>query len=648
MNGRSSRRHPGRAIAALVLVIASGSCGDSKGPATATPGDTPGTAPPGAEQCDWPMWGHNVSRTFSYPCATGISPSTVKNLQQRWFFPSADVVTATPAVVDGTLYVGDWAARFYAIDVDTGAAKWTFQADVAKHVYAGQIVSSAAVADVGGIRTVYFGDGPIMYALRADTGDVRWKHSVGTGAVDDYTEIESSPLVVDGKVIFGTDVHNHEDQRAGVYALDAATGTPVWSYDPDEGQPGSGCVDVWGSVAVDPGRRGVYFGTGSCDTTHMRWQPTSEAIVAIDLDTGRRRWAYQPHQASPADLDFAGAPNLFDADGTPVVGLGNKDGVYYAVNRDTGELVWKARATDGGAAGGFIGPTAYARGIIAGGTAVGSPPYVHAFSADGGSVLWQNAKPQATYAASVEANGVLFLGGVDFTFRAMDLKTGEVLWSQAMPGSVAGGAVVVGDDVFAVNGLREPGQDKRSTTSGIYRFSLHAAPGGASGGSPSSTSSSSAPTTAPPIGDLALQNASGSQPCIGSPCPMRFLNNVPAGLAPTITLEITPDPYRVVITSSGLGRPEQWIKAGSDAAEKGATSFALFASESDETLQGGLVCVLDAAGSCTSGALPRLATYNRLTLLAVSDTTAMPSPSEGIARLVVTTSFDPPLTPVGL
>jgi polyvinyl alcohol dehydrogenase (cytochrome) len=647
MGAGSRARRASRIAGAALLVVVLVACGNGKGPATGAPGEaSPGGTAPAGSDCNWPMWGQNLSRTFSYPCATGISPRTAKDLQQRWFFNTTDVVTATPAVVDGTVYVGDWAATFYAIDAETGVPRWTFQAEVAEHVYAGQIVSSAAVADAGGVRTVYFGDGPTLYALRADSGAVRWKKNIGTGAPDDFTEIESSPVVVDGKVIFGTDVHNHQDQRAGVYALDAASGADVWRYDPDEGQPGSGCVDVWGSVAVDTARHAAYFGTGSCDTKDVRWRPTSEAIVAIDLADGHRRWAYQPHQASAADLDYAGAPNLFESSGTAVVGLGNKDGTYDAVNRDTGALVWQASATKGGAAGGFIGPTAYARGIVAGGTAVGSAPYLHAIDASNGNILWQSPKPQASYAAAAEANGVLFLGGVDFTFRAIDLKTGEVLWSREMPAAVAGGAVVVGDDVFAVNGLREPGQETHSTTSGVYRFSIH--PGdGTNGGTPSTTSATARPgTSAPAATNLTLENAAGSQPCLGSPCPMTFLNNVPAGLSPTITLEITSDPYRVTIRSTGLGEPGQWLKAGSDAADKGATAFALFASESDETLQGGLVCVLDDTGGCTADTLPKRTTYNRFTVLAVNDTSAMPSPTEGIARLVVTVSFDPPLTPV--
>ena len=78
--------------------------------------------------CDWPMWGFDLERHFSYPCSTGISPDTVDGLRRIWFVNTSDVVTASPVVVDGRLYVGDWAGRFYALDAGTGEQIWIFDA----------------------------------------------------------------------------------------------------------------------------------------------------------------------------------------------------------------------------------------------------------------------------------------------------------------------------------------------------------------------------------------------------------------------------------------------------------------------------------------------------------------------------------------
>jgi hypothetical protein len=121
----------------------------------------------------------------------------------------------------------------------------------------------------------------------------------------------------------------------------------------------------------------------------------------------------------------------------------------------------------------------------------------------------------------------------------------------------------------------------------------------------------------------------------------------PPGVTPRLRLEVTLDPWRVQVQTSGLGPPTAWIRAGSAAAATGATRYGVFVSESDDNPQGGLLCVLDADGACTSSKVPRAgAAYSRLTVLAITDSDDLPSPAEGVNRLVVTKSFDPLLTPV--
>jgi outer membrane protein assembly factor BamB len=509
-------------------------------------------------------------------------------------------------------------------------------------------VSSAAVAEVGGVRTVYFGSGQTMYALRADTGELRWKHDVGTGQPNDFTEIESSPLVVEGKVVFGIDVHNHVGQRAGLMALDANSGNQLWYFDPDGPEAPSGCVDMWGSPSADLSRRMLYIGTGSCADT-SNWRRYTEAIVAVGLDDGKPAWSYQPHQPSPADLDFAGAPNLFEAGGKALVGLGGKDGNYYALDRDSGKVVWEVKAAEASANGGFIGSTAVADGVVAGGTGFPgsggggsalSKQNLHGLDAATGRILWQRQDVAPTYGSAAAVNGVLFVGASDFTMRAVDLHSGQILWSQPVKGVVAGGSAIVGDSVYSVAGIREPGLDKRSETSGVYAFGFPKA------GEAATTTTAAPTTTAPRVGNLRLANAAGSQRCIGSPCPLPFnLKAPPAGLSPTGTLEVMPDPFSVTIRTEGLGGPQQWVEGG-PAATEGATVFGLFISESDDNPVGGLLCILDANGACTADTLPRLAPYNRITLLALRDADSPPKgAADGVPRLMTTISFDPPLTP---
>jgi polyvinyl alcohol dehydrogenase (cytochrome) len=659
------------------------------------------------DRCQWPMLGHDATRSFDYPCATPISPDTVDDLDEAWFFGTDDAVTATPAIVDGTVYVGDWSGRFYAIDLATGQLDWSFTAEPHPSVYAGQIVSSAAVADVNGVRTVYFGAGKTVHALRAEDGELLWRQELGRPGDDgDPTEIESSPVVADGLVILGTDVHNsRESEPAGVYAFDAASGRPRWSTvtaPSDDPEPtGAGCADVWGSPTVDIEARQVFVGTGNC-ASEDGWGPNSEALLALDLDTGERLWGFQPHEQSHDDLDFAGAPNLFEVDGRPVVGLGNKDATYYVVDRATGDLLWQRQVTEPGitepgsdfSTGGFIGPTALATeegapvpddgagggGIVVGGTAVGGTPYVHALDAETGEVLWQQPAPGPSYAPSLVAGGVVFLGGVDYTFRAFDLRTGEVLWDQALSGAVSGGAAVVGPDLVVVAGMRQPGIGEPLEGAGVYRFTLSQDAGdardgdddggdGEGAGDPSSSSGSSAATSpsssspsseaeagAPgssdgePTGPPSVSSGMEAQPCVSGPCPLSFALTADrvGGDTGTGRIDVGLDPFEVMVETDGLGDPARWLRPGSTAAETGATAFAVYLSEGTDDPVGGLVCVLDTAGDCTGRANPAPgATYDRLSILAVADPGTFPSIAEGFDRLVTTNAFTVPFTPAG-
>jgi polyvinyl alcohol dehydrogenase (cytochrome) len=645
--------HSGRHRIALVIVAVTTAALAASFTVMVTPSAARNVAGASAAGCDWPMWGYGVDRTFATPCPTKISPDTAGDLKRIWFFNTHDVVTSTPAVVGSTAYVGDWSGRFYALKLSNGRPRWTFKIDPHPNVYAGQIVSSAAVAKVGGQPTVFFGGGKTLYALRARDGKLRWKRELGKkGNKADPTEIETSPAVVDGMVIVGWDVHNSRSgEPAGVVAFDAKTGKQRWKTNTaptdGEGATGSGCGDVWSSPSVDVERRMVFVGTGNCVTSPKGWGRFADAIVALDLDDGSVRWTYQPHEPNNDDFDFAGAPNLFEAGGKALVGLGNKDAAYYAVDRETGTLVWSTTVTEPGltrpgsnfSTGGFIAPTAVADNVVTGGTAIGGTPALHGLDATTGKIVWQQPEAAATYGAPAVANGVMFIGGTDFTMRAIDVRTGDILWSEEVSGAVSGGPVVVGDDVIAVAGIREPGTPKRSRTSGVYRFSLHGKPVASTTTQPKRPRRTTPRTTAP---------GSGTQECVAAPCNVPFsLIQPPAGVTPSMTLSVSLDPWRVEVKTQGLGPAAAWLRPGTSAQRAGATRYGVFISERDDNPQGGLLCVLDEQGSCTSKEIPREgATYNRITILAITGSDELPSPAEGVNRLVTTMAFNPPLAPV--
>ena len=592
--------------------------------------------------CQWPMYGHNIGRTFSYPCETAISPDTVVDLRQIWFFRTNDVVSASPVVVDDRLYVGDWSGVFYAIDAMSGEELWRLQLDTNPQQYGGQISASATFAEIGGGDALVVGSGRTVHALSAVDGTELWQHELGDGP--STTEVLSSPLVIGNLVIVTFDTHG-APLPSGVIALDLETGEEAWYFDPELGGR-HGCGGIWGSPTVDADRGLIFAGTANCPATRDGWTAYTEALFALDATTGEPVWTFQPHEPNDRDIDFAGAPNLFtDADGRDLVGLGNKDAHYYAVDRETGELVWSTKATEDGyigpnfSSGGFVGPSAVSpTGVVIGGTAVGDCPCMHAMDVTTGEIVWQQLAVEPTYAPTTEVGGVAFVASIDTVLRALDVATGDVLWSDSLGVLASGGIAVVGDDVWAVAGFRQPGSPGPSDKSGVFRYTTNP-------DVVSSTTTTTTTTIVAPAEPVAIRLVDAGGPCIDQPCELSFgFKDPPPGTAPRLTLSIQVDPFELTVTGIDLGNPAGWLREGSEAAAVGAVAFGVMISERDDDPNGGFVCVLGDDLSCTGNAVPHPgASYNRISILALFDTEIVPDTVDGFSRLVDSISFNPPL-----
>ena len=600
------RRAAAVVVAAVLACSTMAACGGAEtSPVTrATTAEDAGAA----GSCDWPMWGQNPGRTFASPCATALSPATVKDLQPRWFFNTYDVVTATPAVVDGSLYVGDWSGRFYAIDATSGQQRWTFQADVRPQVYAGQIVSSAAVADVGGVAHRALRERTTLYARpgrrRRDALEAPRRHRPTPTTSPRSSPRRSSSTA---RSCSASTCTTTRASAPGSWRSTRATGAQVWYFDPEQGRRPAAASTSGARRRVDLERRAVFVGTGLVRARHRaggrrtrrRWSRSTST-------TGQPKWAYQPHEPNVNDLDFAGAPNLFTSNGRRP-GRPRQQGRHLLRRRPRHRPSSSGRRRRAGpsATGGFIGPTAYADGIVAGG---------HRGRAGGRSSTGFGPRRPHPVAEHPDAgdlrrdaprsDGVLFIGGNDFTFRAFDLHTGDILWSQPMKGVVVGrGRRSSATDVYAVAGIREPGLDKRSETSGVYALRRSRARARRRPRrSPSTT------TTNPASQASNLTNAPGSQRCIGAPCPLPFTLQARArrALSPRARSRSRPTRSRSPSTRPGSATPQQWLGGRPGGAATAPPSFGLFISESDDNPVGGLLCILDADGTCTGTTLPRL------------------------------------------
>jgi polyvinyl alcohol dehydrogenase (cytochrome) len=274
--------------------------------------DGAATGDGGARSCAWPMFGHDAARDFSSTCATAPTTTTVVQLEPRWVVHTADVVTAQPAVVDGTVYVGAWDGTFYALDLATGATRWrTVLGNAAPapwtdqhHDAYGQITSSAAVATVQGRRTVFVGAAASLYALDAATGAYLWRFDVDPQQPTGQGEIESSPVLwhttPNGHpwVLFGADANQRSDfPGQGVWAVDAVTHQAMWHFNSEAylGKPLYGCGNVWTSPALDlqprhpdPTRRAMVFvGMADCPDNSPSGSPATVGPISLPAPPGQ-------------------------------------------------------------------------------------------------------------------------------------------------------------------------------------------------------------------------------------------------------------------------------------------------------------------------------------------------------------------------
>ena len=259
-------------------------------------------------------------------------------------------------VYGDTLYVINGANDVFAMDVDTGAIRWT---------YHGNPDPKAGVPMGKSSRGVAMGDGKIfigqldakLVALDQRTGKVVW--SVDAERWQNGFSITSAPVYYDGMVITGFS-GGEMASRGRVKAFDAKTGKVVWTFNtiPAPGEFGHdtwpadsdawkfGGAPVWQTPAVDPELGLVYFSTGNPGPDlHGGVRPGdnlfSVSIVAVDAHTGKYRWHFQQVHHDIWDYDSPNPIVLFDApyDGKMRKGLVevSKTGWAYILDRETGK-----------------------------------------------------------------------------------------------------------------------------------------------------------------------------------------------------------------------------------------------------------------------------------------------------------------------
>ena len=178
----------------------------------------------------------------------------------------------------------------------------------------------------------------------------------------------SPPIVVNGVVVV---LVGHqpsygqtriENVPGDIMGFDARTGEFLWKFHviPRPGEFGhetwendawqwSGDLSSWAPASADPELGLVYIVTNASTVqTYAGHRPGHNlfggSLLALDVQTGERRWHFQIHHSDQWNYDLPAAPILMDltVDGEriPAVIQNTKQGLVFAFNRETGEPIW--------------------------------------------------------------------------------------------------------------------------------------------------------------------------------------------------------------------------------------------------------------------------------------------------------------------
>jgi polyvinyl alcohol dehydrogenase (cytochrome) len=478
-------------------------------------------------RADWNGWGNGAGNDrFQSAAAAGLTAGSVERLKLKWAFgyPGGTSAYGQAAVVGGRVFVGTDIGYVYSLDAKSGCVYWSYRAGagVRNAMTVGPIRGKAGVR-----HAVFFGDlKASVYAIDAQDGAEIWKMR----AEEHYaTRVTAAPALYQGRLYVPISAWEGFQARVPDYpcctavgsvsALAADSGKLIWkTYTIAERphptqQNASGVqqwapagVPVWNTPTIDAGRHAVYVGTGDASTYPA--PPTSDAILALDMATGKIRWSRQiyPHDSFIVGCGGSGftenCPKVIGPDwdipmspmlrtlssGRTLIVFGTKPGEVLALDpQQRGQVAWRTPALGQSAMADALGPNGGANfGPVWGGALDDTHGYfgsstggVAAVRLSDGQRTWYTplnatAENQVTHQAAVTLiPGVVFLGGSDGRLWALSSSDGHPLWSfetarafdtvnavaahggsiMAPGPAVAGGMVFIGSGYGVVTGM---------------------------------------------------------------------------------------------------------------------------------------------------------------------------------------------------
>ena len=318
----------------------------------------------------------------------GLTTADLSKLELAWAvaFPQTSGMRAAPVIIGSTIfYDATDSGRVFALDIDSGCARWVYEAGT-------RLRSSMAYSVVDGQGTLVFSDqNGMINSINAENGEVNW---VASGqASGNQGMLTGTPVIHEDKIIVpvsGSGVitggnPNYEccENHGAVTALNVRTGEKLWEYHTMPAadytgqvsstgvkQRGPSGAPIWSTPTIDAERGQIYVTTGE-NTSHPT-TGTSDAIIALNLETGEELWVFQAlandmwnfgcsaggpncivlDDTNSVDFDFGGPAILVETGERELLIAGQKSGDLWALEPGSGALVWNQRIGEGTALGG--------------------------------------------------------------------------------------------------------------------------------------------------------------------------------------------------------------------------------------------------------------------------------------------------------
>ncbi len=418
----------------------------------------------------WPTYNGDYSGA-RYSTLNQINAKNIGSLTLAWAFRThGNVLKSTPLEVNGILYFSA-PDNVWAIDARFGREIWHYQ-----RTSEGDHIGHRGLGMYK--NWLYFTTPDAhLVCLDAKDGKVRWDVELADVKLGYFSTM--APLVIRNHVIAGVS-GDVTDVRGYLKSIDPETGETQWTWytDPDPGQPGSetwprdsdailhGGGMTWMTGTYDPDLNLLYWGTGNPNPVLAgEGRPGDNlytcSIVALNPDTGKLMWHFQPSPHDVHDWDAVETPVLFDAEfkgkKRKLLAQASRNGFYFLLDRTNGEYL---------AAAPFIDQT-WATGVDAHGRPMAKPEATP--TPDGalvepgsdGATNWMSPSfdPQ-TNLFYVNARRIFSIyyqtvtgkaegwGGRDrnlwanSTIRALDYRTGRVVWNHETGEDVSGAGIL--------------------------------------------------------------------------------------------------------------------------------------------------------------------------------------------------------------